>query len=356
MNKNINPIFTFNAGIATSLVAVVGSKVYETDNSNPNWPAILDAVRKDDVNKFVTAIDIKVAVQKFVAGKVQIKGSEVWYGATRLHGLVVDRIFDFMKNDLPVKPIMNFIENLMANPSSRAVNELYRFLELKNLPITSDGNFIAYKGLDSNYFSIHTGKLELISGKTNDKGQIYNGPKEVIECVRNQVDDVASNTCSYGLHAGSYKYAKDFSQGKLVKVSVNPADVITVPTDCEGQKLRTCKYEVIEDCTGPIEAAYVKTQENDGDCSGCGDCEDNCDCDADDWDYGFDAGWTDAELLGEPDVDGAIDRFSVSDPQLFEEGYNNGFDACMIEIERLESIKKPNFHNKRGPDGKFVKG
>ena len=64
-----------------------------------------------------------------------------------IHNHVVGRILDFMREGLPYKPLTRFVEKLMENPSRRAVNELYAFLEHKNMPLTPDGNFLAYKGV-----------------------------------------------------------------------------------------------------------------------------------------------------------------------------------------------------------------
>ena len=47
--------------------------------------------------------------------------------------------------------------------------------------------------------------------------------------------------------AGSYNYAKGYASngGNLMVVEINPADVVSVPYDCECQKLRTYKYKVV---------------------------------------------------------------------------------------------------------------
>lgn len=300
----INTIFTFSKDIATSLVAIVGNKQYTADSSHPNWDSILKTIREDDVDAFVNAIDIKKSFQNYTVGNVRIVGSEVYYGSTRLGGVVVERIFSFMANKLPVDPIMKFIDNLFKNPSSRAVNELYRFLEHKNLPITSEGYFRAYKGLNGDFYSVTAGNITLVSGNVRSDGRIYNGVGETIECVRHQVDDNKDNTCSYGLHAGSLEYAKGFAAGKMVIVEINPADVVSIPSDCEGQKLRTCKYKVVEEYVAPLDDTYVNTGSfnnnpmptpndptpndpepddtdyesdyDDHDC--CGDCDDESDC------------------------------------------------------------------------------
>ena len=121
----------------------------------------------------------------------------------------------------------------MENPSRRAVNELYAFLEHKAMPLTPDGNFLAYKGVREDYTDWHSGKF---SNKVGD----------VNEMIRNKVCDDANIGCSHGFHAGSLDYARGYGNGgHLMVVEIDPRDVVSVPLDCEQQKLRTAKYKVV---------------------------------------------------------------------------------------------------------------
>jgi hypothetical protein len=124
------------------------------------------------------------------------------------------------------------MENLMSNPSHRAVTELYKFLEKGNLPITNDGHFLAYKKVRKDYKDCHTGTMD------NSIGQI-------VEMERNQVDDKAENTCSSGLHFCSREYLDHFGGERTVILKINPADVVSIPTDYNASKGRACRYEVI---------------------------------------------------------------------------------------------------------------
>ena len=100
---------------------------------------------------------------------------------------------------------------------------------------------------------------------------------------RSSVDDDFRNGCSKGLHAGSLEYAKGWGK-RVLLIEIDPADVVSVPEDCDCQKLRCCKYKVIGECTGPMPSTY--TSEFSEPCSSepC-DCDagepcDPCDCDA----------------------------------------------------------------------------
>ena len=261
--KNIKNIATSIRN--NSLTAVIDNKVYTADNTHPNWEAILDAVRINDGETLIDLINIRQSVINFVEGKIQIVGNEVSYNGLNIGGVVVDRLLEFISNKLPATPIVRFIENLYSNPSKRAVEELYTFLEHKNMPITNNGTFLAYKGLQDDFYSKTSGTLTLLQGRADAQGHIFNGVGETIECVRNQVDDNKENHCSKGIHAGSMEYATSFAcGGKVVIVEINPKDVVSIPNDCECQKLRTCKYKVVGEYEMPLNSTYTGQYNDDG--------------------------------------------------------------------------------------------
>jgi hypothetical protein len=171
---------------------------------------------------------------------------------------------------------------------------LYTFLEHRALPITDNGNFLAYKAVREDYTDKYTGKF-------------LNTIDAVLEMPRNKVDDDKNVGCSYGFHAGTVEYAKDFMgrEGHLMIVEINPADVVSIPTDCQFQKLRTSKYKVVGeyeiDLTDPLYASRFETDQDDdvdlwsddevcsdcleesyGNCDDCDCCEGCCNCSQDD--------------------------------------------------------------------------
>jgi hypothetical protein len=147
-------------------------------------------------------------------------------------------------------PLTNFISRLQANPSANSVNELYSFMSYKSLANTSEGKVLGYKGVQSDYWST-TGNADTIvlQGETNDRHQILNEVGATIEVARRCVDDNKDNHCSFGLHVGSFDYADSWAGegGRLLLVEFDPADAVSVPTDCDFQKLRVSKYKVISD-------------------------------------------------------------------------------------------------------------
>lgn len=219
---------------------------------------------------------------------VEVKDGQVFVNGDSIHEVDARRILGFMSEGADCVPIFKFITRLQNNPSKRAVDELYKFLEHKNLPLTDSGTFLAYKAVRDDFTDKHTGKF-------------FNGVGEVLEMPRNKVDDDKNVGCSYGFHAGTLQYASDFmgGYGHLMVVEIDPADVVSIPVDCEFQKLRTCKYKVVAEYEGALDefkvyrSDYPTDYDDDVDrewdddeeeetCEECGYCTDDCECGCDD--------------------------------------------------------------------------
>jgi len=216
-----------------SLTVVVNGKAYTMDRTNPAFHQATEALNNEDAEKLEQLFDTSKAVQDYADGNISVNEGVVRYKNEEVHGHVVGRILDFMRQGLPYKPLVKFLDKLMSNPSRRATQELYSFLEHKAMPLTPDGNFLAYKGVKSDFTDWHSSSFD------NNVGQ-------TLEMTRNNVCDDANIGCSDGFHAGSLDYARSFGLGgNLMVVEIDPADVVSVPTDCNCQKLRTCKYKVV---------------------------------------------------------------------------------------------------------------
>jgi hypothetical protein len=247
--------------------------------------AILDA-RYDDLGDL---IDISKAVENFVEGDIEVKDEVVYYKGNRLHGVVVDKLLEMLRAGMKDSaPLTNFITRLQANPSANSVNELYSFMSYKSLANTPEGKVLGYKGVQSDYWST-TGNADTIvlQGKTNDRHQILNEVGATIEVARRCVDDNKDNHCSFGLHVGSFDYADSWAGegGKLLLVEFDPADAVSVPTDCDFQKLRVSKYKVISDISDTRKELNKPVYEANKPIYGSDDDEDFGDHDEDDSDY-----------------------------------------------------------------------
>ena len=212
-----------------------------------NYAAIRKAIIDRQFDKIPALVDIPKAINRYSYGNIKIENGAIKYAGQPVHNYICDKIFSFMKEGLPFEPLVAFLDKLMKNPSKRAVNELYSFLEHKAMPITPNGNFLAYKSVDSNWRDHHTGTFDNSIGNT-------------LEMNRNAVCDDTDIGCSFGFHAGSLEYARSFGGGaiRLLIVEIDPSDVVSIPKDSNCQKLRTCKYKVTAEYAQKLPDHYTE--------------------------------------------------------------------------------------------------
>ena len=188
----------------------------------------------------------------------KISPEEVSYKGETLPKALADKVRSIHREGLPINLFEKFWQNLQDNPSASSVNELYEFLAYKELPITDDGCFLAYKGLENDFWSISGNKdTKVVKGEVDNCGRILNSVGAEIEVKRRDVDDNRDNHCSFGLHVGSLDYARGFARGSVVVVKVNPKDVVSVPTDYNCQKCRVSAYKVVSVFEQEIKAPVV---------------------------------------------------------------------------------------------------
>lgn len=251
-------------------------QAYSTTKANPRWNDILNALRSGDVNLLVELMSVKTLVERFTDANVEIKDNNVFFKGRPLHGLDVDRLLEYVRDNVPYVRLLRFLERKQANPSYRSINELYKFLEHREMTLTERGTVIGYKGVSNNYYSImgNTATV-MISGETDSGGHILNTVGADVRCDRSCVCDDYRQGCSPGLHIGSLEYAKGWGPRVMV-VEFDPADVVSVPDDCNCQKLRACAYKVIGEYAGslvtelnPVVEETTDTEGNDNENTGC---------------------------------------------------------------------------------------
>ena len=270
------------------ITVVLDGKSHSINAGSKLFTNALEAFKVNDWDAFISFVNPDLRLKSLYAKYegIEVKDGNLYVFDEPVHSTLATRVLSFLEAGLDCVHLFKFILKLNLNPSKRAVDELYTFLEHRALPITDNGNFLAYKAVREDYTDKYTGKF-------------LNTIDAVLEMPRNKVDDDKNIGCSYGFHAGTVEYAKDFMgrEGHLMIVEINPADVVSIPTDCQFQKLRTSKYKVVGeyeiDLTDPLYASRFETDQ-DGDvdlwdddsddevCSDCleesyGNCDD-CDC------------------------------------------------------------------------------
>lgn len=225
---------------ATGATIVIGADTYSIRKDHVSYNSIIEELNGDkrpDVLR--NLLDVKQAIATLTEGKVTVVDDKVLVNGGEVNTSLTQRILALVKNNQNglAKPLIAFLENIMQNPSRRAVQGLYDWLEKSDLPITDDGHFIAWKIVGPNFMDLYSGKFD-------------NSPGTVVEVARNEVDEDPDKTCSYGLHFCSSGYLPHYGQAegnKVVMVKVHPADVVAFPRDYNTAKGRACKYTVIQE-------------------------------------------------------------------------------------------------------------
>ncbi|AGB06819.1 protein rIIB [Vibrio phage VH7D] len=217
----------------------VDGQAYSADITAPNYSKIVEALLDNDGATAVELLDVAKGIEEFMLGNVKVKGGVVKYKDLDIDGGMTGRILEAMEDGdkTQVTKLVKFFENLIENPSRRAVEELYGFLEAADIELTDDGHFLAYKKIRDNYKDIHSNKM-------------CNKPGTRVWMLRHQVNDNKDQTCSAGLHVCSKGYLPHFggaAGNRVVLCKVNPRDVVSVPSDYNNTKLRCSEYLVLKE-------------------------------------------------------------------------------------------------------------
>lgn len=227
----------------------VNGKMLTVTKAHINYESIKTELQQGFIrwNSIEKLADIAGTVEEWAQGSFKVVGGVLHMDGKEVHSALGDRIIQGIREGSDVTPFTNFALNLKRNPSKTAVDELFLFLEDNNLPITREGKFQAYKNVTNGYKDYHSGTFN-------------NGVGKVCEVSRNEVDDQRDRTCSYGLHFCSLPYLRSMwgFGGHTMIVEIDPADVVSIPSDYDNTKGRTCKYTVVGELKSGHENDYTE--------------------------------------------------------------------------------------------------
>lgn len=183
-----------------------------------------------------------------VHNKGHVSKVEVFDKKNNFSMVVKDFVKDMNFLNLSYKSLKKFIDYAEEHDYSIApffgkvtdeATGLFDFLSLNNLPITVNGNILAFKVLTF----IPENKV-LVDCFTK---QVVQQVGDVVSMPRYMVDTDRREHCSHGLHVCTKDYLKTlYFDGSLVLtlVKVAPEDVCSVPDDLSS-KMRCCKYQIL---------------------------------------------------------------------------------------------------------------
>jgi hypothetical protein len=239
------------------LTFIVGGTTYNVPTNSIDFPEVLKAVTEGHATDAVTLANKALRLTQASGGEVTVENGVVKYNGVPVHSVLTNRILDYISQEVDFKPLSRFLQNVMANRSSRAKNELYPFLENRGMPITDDGCFLGYKVVslheDGHYYDKWSGKI------INDIGTKVSRP------YRDGIDAWGEHQCSSTyFHVGNLTYAgpqghyNNFGNDRVIIVKVNPKDVVSVSE--AATKLITTAYEVVSDFERVFDEPLVRLE------------------------------------------------------------------------------------------------
>lgn len=229
------------------------------DDDHPSFDEVLAEVQRPfpDTERVRELTDLSFAVAtKFqpLSERVSVADGRVFFNGDEVHSSITNQIVRFLEAGLPSwQPLVNFMESVSDNPNEHSREQLYDWLHARDFTILPTGEILGYKGVtkkgDGTFVSGFSGTA-IVDGQTVE-GQIPNAYGSTIEMPRSSVQHDPRSACSTGLHVGTFDYAKAYANGGFLKVAVWPRDVVSVPTDASGEKVRVCRYRVIEVIDAP---------------------------------------------------------------------------------------------------------
>lgn len=239
-----------------------GQLLPPVDSTHPNFSAIKEIIAdslqceldQSEVDHLVSLFDVaKTIAERFksVSDRIKVGHGRILLDGEEVENALTKQILRFMDEGVEDwKPLVNFFEKVLSNPQEHSREQLYSWLDKHEFTITADGDIVGYKGVTTNgdgeFCSISSGSEQVLVDGEPHTGRIPNPIGAEIEMARSLVHHDPTVGCSRGLHVGTYEYASSFSRGTVLEVHVNPRDVVSVPTDCNWQKVRTCRYTVVD--------------------------------------------------------------------------------------------------------------
>lgn len=315
----------------TSLTLIFSDgKTHLVGDEHPNFDRVLEAAQDDDVPedevmRLANLIAFVGDRLTRLSERVSVVGNNVLFDGDPLRSEIATHIVRMVResDERGWMSLVSFLEKVQTNPNEHSRDSLYSWIANRDFTLTQDGDLIAYKGVqvDSEGMSLSISHGTAIVNGVVHNGAIPNPDGAVVEMPRSEVQHNTAVGCSTGLHAGTWGYAAGFARGRVLTVRINPRDVVSVPTDCDAQKMRVSRYEVLS----TVEQAYGYTT--------LADTIDNNSEDYDDGDEGYftcdecgdeelsSPGYCDdcADYLAEDDEDDFYDEDDADDGDVYNE-------------------------------------
>jgi hypothetical protein len=218
------------------------------------YDKVLRAIKEKRTSDIPSILDVIGNISVKSNKAIEIRDGYVYIDGDVVENSIATRIIQYNTAQIPFDGLVEFWRNLKQNPSYRARQRLFLFLENAGHPFTDDGHFIAYKAVTKDFKDIRTKTFD------NSIGKLV----QMDRCLVNDDPDIA---CAEGLHVAAFKYLTDSGyytrtneNGYIyICVKVNPKNVVCIPKDEQNMKIRLCEYEVLSLSDAPLTEVHYST-------------------------------------------------------------------------------------------------
>lgn len=242
-----------------TLVSSDGAVHTADPDTHPNFDDLLDAAITGDHDFIDRNVDQGQAIRSgltALSDRVSVSGDVVYFDGDAMDNALSRHLLRMIADGEDFDPIVRFMERLADNPSTVSRVSLWTWLNANDFTITRDGKIVGYKGVRDNLQSISRGVEDVFVNGAVHVGHIPNNIGATIGMDRDLIDESRTTACSRGLHVGTWDYASGFGSTVLTVV-VDPANVVAVPSDSGGQKMRVCEYEVVNATTASHDVSVL---------------------------------------------------------------------------------------------------
>lgn len=232
--------------------------VLTADANHPHYQAILDGLLAGDESVY-DLFDVAGGVMRRfqqITDRVTWDGTNVRLDGDVVHSAIADQIRRTIETgEQDYRPLVRFWEKLESNPNEHSRQQAYDFLAAHTFQITEDGDVVGFKGVtrtvDGEFVSGWSSQVPDVPSAYVDgepvppQSVVPNKVGTVVTMPRGEVIHDPTQACRRGLHVSTRSYAEAYGRnGAVLEVHVNPRDIVSVPTDGGGEKVRVCRYRV----------------------------------------------------------------------------------------------------------------
>lgn len=217
----------------------------------PEYSQAREIIKNGQLERLLSLAPAQAIPQKS-NNKFTVVGGQILIDGEAIPPALSKAMLRLLVEEQDITRLERFWDNLKLNPSEVSRERLFAFLEANQVAITQDGCFIAYKRVTDAqstgaHLDLHSGTVKYRLGKPT-------------KMPREQVDANNDHECSTGLHVAAFNYAANIfgsGRGVILEVKVHPANVVAVPPDYRGQKMRVCELLPLKIVTEPtVASAY----------------------------------------------------------------------------------------------------